>query len=287
VSIKIPLTGTAAAATPNATTATPPLQPVRRRSLAKRIGAERVAAVLAPLGLLVLWEIATQAGLLNVQFFPAPSTVAQEFARLVGSGQLLETTMISMGRLSAGFVIGAVPGVIIGIIMGLNRWVRTIAEPLIAATYPIPKTAIFPLLLIIFGLGESSKIAVVAIGVFFPVVVNTAAGVMGIHQIHHDVGKNFKASRLQVFRTIAIPGATPLIIAGMKLGVGMALMLIVVAEMLGGTSGLGFMIWNSWSTFRVETMYVALILISVLGVAMTFLLTEIERLLTPWNRKNA
>ncbi|MFB9073428.1 ABC transporter permease [Citricoccus parietis] len=168
--------------------------------------------------------------------------------------------------------------------MGLNRWVRTIAEPIIAATYPIPKTAIFPLLLIIFGLGESSKIAVVAIGVFFPVVVNTAAGVMGIGRIHHEVGKNFGASRLQVFRTIALPGATPLIIAGMKLGVGMSLMLIVVAEMLGGTDGLGFLIWNSWSTFQVETMYVALVVISVLGVVMTFVLAEVGRLLTPWSQ---
>ncbi|WP_369046561.1 ABC transporter permease [Sinomonas sp. P10A9] len=241
-------------------------------------------SVLAPLALLALWELLVRTGLLNPQFFPGPTTIYSEFARLSGNGQLLDTALVSLQRLGIGFVIGAVPGVLIGIVMGLSRWARTIAEPIIAALYPIPKTAIFPLLLIIFGLGEASKIAVVAIGVFFPVVVNTAAGVLGIPMIHHDVAKNFRASRFDVFRTVALPGAAPLIIAGMKLGVGMALMLIVVAEMLGGTNGLGFMIWNSWSTFRVETMYVALILISVLGVALTFLLTEVERFLTPWNR---
>jgi ABC-type nitrate/sulfonate/bicarbonate transport system permease component len=267
------------------TPASAALKPRARRSLWRRIGGERVAAILAPIGLLVLWEIAVRTCLLNPQFFPAPTTIAGQFAGMLSSGELVETTWISVRRLLIGFAIGAVPAVVIGIIMGLNRWVRTIAEPIVAATYPIPKTAIFPLLLIIFGLGESSKIAVVAIGVFFPVIVNTAAGVLGIHQIHHDVGRNFRASRLQVFRTIALPGAAPLIIAGMKLGIGMALMLIVVAEMLGGTDGLGFMIWNSWSTFRVETMYVALIVISVLGVVMTYILTEIEHRLTPWNRK--
>nr|WP_281378434.1 ABC transporter permease [Gordonia humi] len=248
------------------------------------MGSERALAVLAPVGLLVVWEILVRVGILNSQFFPAPTTIFDEFLRLAGNGALLDTTVISLRRLAVGFVLGAVPAVIIGIAMGLNRWVRNIADPLIAALYPIPKSAIFPLLLIIFGLGESSKIAVVVIGVFFPVVVNTAAGVLGIPKIYHDVAKNFGASRLQVFRTVALPGATPLIIAGMKLGIGMALMLIVIAEMLGGTDGLGFMIWNSWSTFQVETMYVALVLISVLGVVLTYLLTEIERLLTPWNR---
>lgn len=259
-------------------------QNIVRPSIWSRIGLERTAAVLAPVGLLVLWELASRLGLISEQFFPAPTVIAKEFTAAIASGELIEATLISLRRLLIGFLIGGIPAIILGVAMGLNRWVRLIADPLIAATYPIPKSAIFPLLLIIFGLGESSKIAVVAIGVFFPIIVNTAAGVLGIQSIYHDVGRNFKASRLQVFRTIALPGATPLIVTGLKLALGMALMLIVVAEMLGGTDGLGFMIWNSWSTFRVESMYVALIVISFLGVSLTFALSELERHVTPWNR---
>ena len=182
------------AGTPQAHPATAPR--TLRRNATRWVGSERTISVLAPLALLVVWEVLVRLGLLNPQFFPAPTTIFTEFVRLAGNGQLLDTTLVSLRRLGIGFLIGAVPGVLIGIVMGLNRWARTIAEPLIAALYPIPKTAIFPLLLIIFGLGEASKIAVVAIGVFFPVVVNTAAGVVGIPAIHHDVAKNFRASRL-------------------------------------------------------------------------------------------
>ena len=181
-----------------------------------------------------------------------------------------------------GLALGATPALLLGLCMGLYRPVRAALDPIIAATYPIPKSAIVPLLLLIFGLGEMSKIVMVAIGAFFPVVINTSAGVQEIPAIYRDVGRNYGAGRWQTFRTIALPGALPLIMTGLKLAVGLGLILIVIAEMIGAKSGLGYMIWNAWQIFAVPTMYVGLITISVLGVIFTLVLTEIERVLVPW-----
>jgi NitT/TauT family transport system permease protein len=122
----------------------------------------------------------------------------------------------------------------------------------------------------------------VAIGVFYPVLINAAAGVREINRIYLDVGHNFRASRWQVFYTIALPGSLPLIMTGIKLGVGMGLILIAIAEMIGAKSGLGYMIWNAWEVLSVETMYVGLLMIALLGFLFTFALNELERWIIPW-----
>jgi NitT/TauT family transport system permease protein len=117
------------------------------------------------------------------------------------------------------------------------------------------------------------------------VLINTAAGVMQIDRIYLDVGRNFGAGRWQTFRTIALPGAAPLILAGIKLGAGMGLILIVVAEMFGAQDGIGFMIWNAWQLIAVDTMFVGLIVIAVLGFAFSVALDEVERWVVPWKRR--
>ena len=166
--------------------------------------------------------------------------------------------------------------------MGLSPIVRAAINPMVAATYPIPKIAILPLIMLIFGLGEMSKYVVVAIGVFYLVLINTMAGVMNIEKIYLDVGNNFGASRKDMYFTIALPGSLPLIFAGLRLGWGVALLLIVAAEFVGAKSGIGYLIWQSWQTFSVEAMYVGLIVISVLGYVSSLVLDELERILIPW-----
>jgi len=242
---------------------------------------ERLMGVIAPIGVFVLWELAARLHLIDTRFFPAPSSIAGTFAAQIANGSLLANTEISLLRLVFGFLLGAVPALIVGLVMGLYRPVRILVEPLILATYPIPKSAILPLILLVFGLGEASKIVMVAIGVFYPVVINTASGVMQIPTMYLDVGKNFGAGRWQTFRTIALPGALPFIMTGIKLGAGLGLILIAIAEMVGAQSGLGYMIWNAWQILSVNTMYVGLIMIAILGFVMTIGLNELERLLIP------
>lgn len=246
------------------------------------VNTERLISILSPLMLLLIWEILARMGWIDTRFFPAPSKISVTFVNLVENGTLWRNMWASLQRLFWGYLFGGVPALILGISMGLNRTLRAIVDPLVSVTYPIPKSAILPLILLIFGLGEPSKIVMVATGVFFPIVINSMAGVLEINKIHFDVGHNFGAGRLQVFRTVALPGALPLIMTGVKLGVGMGLILIAIAEMVGAKSGLGYMIWNAWEILSVETMYVGLIVIAALGLAFTLILNEIERFIVPW-----
>jgi len=242
---------------------------------------DRLLGIGSPILLFAVWELAAQLHWIDVRFFPAPSSIFGEFVRLGSSGELASNAWSSIQRLAFGIVIGGIPALVIGLAMGLYRPINAALDPLIAATYPIPKSAILPLILLIFGLGESSKIAMVAIGMFYPVVINTAVGVRQIDRIYFDVGKNFGANRWNTFRTIAFPGALPFIMTGVKLGVGLGLILIAIAEMVGAKSGLGYMIWNAWQIFAVKTMYVGIVSIAIIGFLLTVLLNEIERRLIP------
>lgn len=264
--------------------ATPPAAADVRRSARRRTRDtthERLLSMASPLALFALWEILARAHVIDTRFFPAPSSIAGTFGTMIANGTLFLNTFATLERLAIGIVVGGVPALFLGLAMGLYRPVYAIVDPLISATYPIPKSAILPLILLVFGLGEASKIAMVAIGMFYPVVINTAAGVRQIDRIYFDVGRNFGARGWQVFRTIAFPGALPVIMTGVKLGVGLALILIAIAEMVGAQSGLGFLIWNAWQILQVNVMYVGLISIAIIGFLLTVLLNEIERLLIP------
>ena len=243
---------------------------------------DRLLNLASPVLLLLLWEICARLGWIDTRFFPAPSAIFSKLFVLTQSGELWRNLSASLLRLGWGILLGGVPALLLGIAMGMSRPIRAIIDPLIAATYPVPKSAILPLILLIFGLGEASKIVMVALGMFYPVVINTLAGVLQIETIYLDVGRNFGAGRWQVFRTIALPGAMPSIMAGVKLGVGLALILIAIAEMIGADSGLGFMIWNAWQVLTVETMYVGLLVIALLGFVFMLGLNELERWILPW-----
>jgi NitT/TauT family transport system permease protein len=243
---------------------------------------ERWMSFVSPFALLLVWEVLARGGIVDTRFFPAPSQIVNTMIAMVQSGDLQRHTLASMVRLGIGFIVGGIPALLIGIVMGLNKTLRAMIDPLIAATYPIPKSSILPLALLVFGLGEPSKIFMVAVGVFYPIAMNATTGVREISKIYLDVGHNFKASRWDVFRTIALPGAMPMIMTGVKLGVGMGLVLIAIAEMVGAKSGLGYLIWNAWETFSVEQMYVGLFVIAIIGFVLTVILNEIEKLVVPW-----
>jgi ABC-type nitrate/sulfonate/bicarbonate transport system permease component len=265
------------------TTRIEPRRRARRtaRRSSRRWG-ERALGFASPLALLIVWECAARAGLVDVRFFPAPSSIGRAMWVMASSGELQRNTWATLHRLFIGFVAGGVPALALGILMGVYRPIRLVIEPLVAATYPIPKSAILPLILLIFGLGESSKIVMVAIGAFYPIVINTSAGVREINNIYFDVGKNFNAGRWDTFRTIALPGALPFIMTGAKLGAGLSLILIAIAEMMGAKRGLGYMIWSAWETFDVEQMYVGLFVIALIGFLITILFDELERRVIPW-----
>lgn len=243
---------------------------------------DRFIGFLTPLVLLGLWEAAARTGLIDARFFPAPSSIVHTFGALIASGELWTNLLASLRRLALGMVVGGVPALFLGLAMGISKPLRAAIDPLISATYPIPKSAILPLVLLIFGLGEMSKVVMVALGAFYPILINTVMGVANIEKIYLDVGHNFRANRWQVFRTIALPGALPSIMAGVKLAMGMGLILIAISEMVAASDGIGYMIWNAWQVLTVDTMYVGLLVIALLGFIFSAILDEVERLLIPW-----
>lgn len=250
-----------------------------------RANVERLLSVLSPIILLAIWELAAALGGIDTRFFPAPSEVFVAAWSMLQSGELWDNIWISLVRIAVGFVIGAVPGILIGLAMGLFSPVRAIIQPLVDGTFPIPKIAVLPLFMMIFGIGEESKYAIIAVAVIYLVLINTVAGVRNIDKIYLDVCKNYHASKLMMFTDVALPGALPMIVTGLKLGMGIALLVIVAAEFVGARSGIGYLIWNSWQTFQVERMYVGLLVSALLGFASAILFNVLERILIPWKAR--
>jgi len=241
-------------------------------------------AVASPPVLLLIWEVLVRVGLLDARFFPMPTVVIHDLVLQAMGKDLWIHAGFTVSRMLVGFVLGAVPGVLLGIAMGLSPVLRQLLQPAIAAIYPIPKVALFPLVMLMFGLGESSKWAIVAVAVFFQVLMSTLAGVVNIDRVYLDVAKDFRARRWQAYRTIALPAALPFIFTGFQLGLGMSLIVVVIAENFGTERGLGYVIWHSWQIFEVRDMYVALILVALLGYLSQLLLGRIERAVIPWRR---
>jgi ABC-type nitrate/sulfonate/bicarbonate transport system permease component len=250
-----------------------------------RANAERLLSVLSPIFLLGLWELAARLGKIDTRFFPAPSAVFQTAATMIQSGELWANVSVSLMRIAIGFTIGALPAVVVGLAMGLFTPIRALIQPLIDSTFPIPKIAILPLFIMIFGIGEASKYAIIAVAVTYLVLINTVAGVRNIEKVYLDVGKNYHAGRLMMFTDIALPGALPMILTGLKLGMGVALLVIVSAEFVGAKSGIGYLIWTSWQVFQVEKMYVGLLVSAVIGFVSAILLNGLEGLLVPWKSR--
>lgn len=255
-----------------------------RRGSVSRRQRERILAFASPLVFILAWEAASRLEVLDPRFFPPPSEVLQQMVALTTSGELIDSAIVSLKRLGIGYAVGLVPALMLGLLAGLSRWIRAAVMPLIDSTFPVPKSALAPLLLLMFGFGEASKWMLVAIGVFYPVFYNTLSGVANIDRLYLDVAHNYGArSRWQVIRTVALPGAMPTIFTGFRLGLGIAFILIVIAEMLGAQAGLGYMLVHSWALFQVTTMYSAIVTIAILGISAQILLNFIERRVVPWN----
>jgi ABC-type nitrate/sulfonate/bicarbonate transport system permease component len=243
---------------------------------------ERSLYLISPIGLLLVWQLLVMAGFGDRRFIPTPSDIAVRFWALTVNGELAVNTLATLWRVAAGSVIGIVPAVAIGLLMAMSRGVRIFFDPLIAALFPIPKVALMPLLLLAFGFGDASKIAVVAIGVFFPVIVNTYAGAANIEKIYWDVAQNFGASSWVMFTRVVFFGALPMIFAGLRIAVAVAFIVLVAAEFVSTKVGIGYMIWNSWELLQVDSMFVGIVVIGLLGLITSALLQEIERKVIPW-----
>ncbi|HZW04580.1 MAG TPA: ABC transporter permease, partial [Anaerolineaceae bacterium] len=204
---------------------------------------------------LVLWELLVRVGALDYRFFPAPTSVIETLVKLVATGEMPADIAISLQRVLMGFALGTILGLVLGLAAGWFKVVETVVEPLIAVFYPIPKLALLPLILILFGIGEASKVAIVTIAVFFTVVISTTAAVRGIEPVLLDAAHNYGAKGWRLFTHIILPAAMPEIFTGIRLAMGTSLIVIVAAEFVASNQGLGHRIWLSWGTLSTRDMY--------------------------------
>lgn len=245
-----------------------------------------VLAVATPVVLLLLWEFAALAGALDARLFTPPSEIVTRGWEMIVEGELWVHIGSTVARLLTGFVIGAAVGIAVGLVMGVLRPVRAALGPTFTALYALPKIAILPLLLLIFGLTETPKVLSVAISVFFVVQINTLAGIVQIDGRILEAARAYRATGWNLFRCVLLPGATPSIMTGLRVSAGMAVIVVTAVEFVASNNGLGYLIWNSWQLFQPQTMFVGLITVSIIGALITGLVILLERALLPWRHSS-
>lgn len=231
---------------------------------------------------LTIWEFLSRTERISPLFFPAPSIIIRTLVELIINGTLGPHLAATLRRISIGFVLGAVPGLILGLTMGWSSRMRDIVDPIIAALHPMPKIAIFPLILVIFGIGDASKIAAIAVAVFFPMLINSVAGVRQINSVYFEVTKNYGANLWKTFTRVVFPGSLPMILTGARLAINVAMVIAIAVELVAANQGLGVLIWFSWQTLRIEELYAALVVTGLLGICINLALQWISKRLAPW-----
>jgi NitT/TauT family transport system permease protein len=256
----------------------------RARNLATR---DVLLSVLTPIVLLALWELAARAGWIDQRLFSPPTKIVAQGAKMIADGSLWKDLVPTLLRLLAGFVFGSVAGIVVGLLMGTSRVIRAAFGPLFTALYALPKIAILPLLLLIFGLTETPKVLSVAISVFFVLQINTLAGVVQIDGRILEAARAYRATGWRLFRFVLLPGAIPSIFTGLQVAAGSGVIVVTAVEFVASNTGLGYLIWNSWQLFQPAQMYVGLIVVSIIGALLTAAIVVLERALVPWQRANA
>jgi len=232
---------------------------------------------------LVFWEYIAGKQMINTTFFPAPTKIWASFVKLILNGDMLIGFLATFTRMMGGLIIGSFIGALMGLIMGRWKRLNDFFDPFIAATYPIPKIAIFPLLMVIFGFGEMSKLVAVILSAFFPMLVTSLAGVRQISPTYFEVGKNYGARRFDVITHILLPGSLPSLMAGLRLATNTAFIVTISVEVLASNTGLGVLLWFGWQTFRVSELYAVLIVISIFGVLVNKAIKWLSDWLVPWS----
>ena len=232
--------------------------------------------------LLVAWELLVQAGAIDALLFPAPSRILGSAAELIGDGVLTSHVAATVTRVLVAVTLGAALGTLLGVAMGSSHRLRSVLDPFVGALHPVPKIAILPLIMVVFGIGDVSLVIVIATGAFFPMLINTMTGVHQINPTYLDVARLHGVGGLKKMRRIVLPASGPSMMAGLRLSLNTALLITVAVEMIAARTGLGSMIWLSWSTLRTEHIYVAIGVTVAFGLAVNGVLSWVTRRTLPW-----
>lgn len=241
-------------------------------------------SLIALLCVLALWEAVCRSGAVSPLFLPAPTAILAALADMIADGEIGDSLAASLFRIAAGFAAGAAAGLITGLVAGTSSLADRAAMPIVNALYPIPKIALLPLFILWLGIGELSKVTIIAMGVFFPIAMNTYSGVKNVDPLLIRVAVSFRAGWLFTMRHVVLPYALPMIFAGFRIAAGTALLLLVAAEMIAADKGIGALILHYGDLMITDRLMAGVIVLSLLGLLFHLLLTVLEKRLIPWHR---
>ena len=252
----------------------------------KRRRISRTLGIGVPIVLISLWQLCAAQGLIDTRFFPAPSQIVTTAQRMITDGTLFSDVWTTLRALLTGFAGGVVVGVTTGVLLALSWPIRAGFEPLFNALYTVPKLAILPLLLLIFGLGETPKMILVGIGVFFIMWISTIEAVSDIPEGYIEAAQSFGVRGWDRFVNVTLPAVLPRIFTGLRLAIGNAVLIVVGIEFVNGDAGIGYRIWHSWSLFVADQMYVGIVTVALLGFSLALVIRTVARLVIPWSPSN-
>lgn len=242
-----------------------------------------IAAVFAPVVLLVVWQLGSNMGIINSSILPSPYKILQTLISLIQSGRLQKELQASIVRVLKGFAIGAGLGVTVGILMGLFSRVNRLLGSLVSLLRPIPLIAWVPILIMWTGIGEASKVYVIAIGAFWPSLMNTIHGIQSVDKKLLEVAALLEKNKITVLTQIVLPSAIPSIITGLKLGMSSSWSCVVAAEMLAASRGIGYMISYARQMGRPHEMMAGIFVIAIIGFLIDDILKRLQKRLLRWN----
>lgn len=242
-------------------------------------------AIATPAALLACWQLAADENWIDPAIFTPPSGIAATAGALASSGVLFADAGVTIARLLVGYAIGAVSGTVVGLVLGLSRPLRAALGPLFTALYAVPQIALLPLLLVIFGIGETAKVLTVVAVTFFVLEINASSAVGALDPRLLEAGTAYRATGRRLVRYVILPACLPSIFTGLRVSIALGLVVITAVEFVASNSGLGFLVWNSWQLFEPAQMYVGLIMIALVGVILTALIALLEHAALPWLRR--
>lgn len=241
-------------------------------------------SVITVISFLFLWQGIVSIRLVNPFFLPSPLAVAKTLIETLSSGELLFHGGVTLGRIFHGFFWGGLVGLCLGIPAGWSRKIYEAINPFIAATYPLPKVALLPLIIVYLGIGEMSRLVIIAMAVFYVVLINTIAGVRNVDPILVMAAQDLGAKTLQIFKKVILPGALPMIFAGIRLGMGIAFLSTVVTEMIFGDKGLGYFLGVRGNMMDMTGIFAGLTLLGGLSILVTTCMEWVSKKAMPWSR---
>jgi sulfonate transport system permease protein len=241
-----------------------------------------IARWMSPFLLVLVWESGSRAGLIPEHVLASPSSVIDTMLAMIVSGELPRNLLASLGRAAAGLSIGVSLGVGFGLCAGLSRSGDAVIDPLVQIKRTIPVVALTPLFIVWFGIGETSKVALIAFATIFPVYLNLHQGIRAVDARLIDAARSFGLSRAELIRHVILPGALPSLLVGLRYSLSIAVLMLVIAEQINATTGLGYLINNAREMMRTDIIVVCLFVYALLGLGGDTLVRAIETRLLAW-----